>query len=74
MVESGEKSKTEIAKEIGVPLSTLSTWLKNKESILSNVPKFGESRKRAREPKLHEVDKAVTIWFTSCRDNKLLSK
>ena len=34
-VERGEKSKSQIAKEFGVPANTLSTWLKNKESILN---------------------------------------
>lgn len=71
MVETGEKIKTDIAKEFDVPLSTLSTWLKHKDSILANVPKFSEARKRAREPKCLAVDKAVTMWFTSCRDNDI---
>ena len=36
-VEKQVKSKTEIAKAFDVPCSTLSTWLKNKESIMEAV-------------------------------------
>lgn len=32
-VKKGEKSKSQIARDIGVPANILSTWLKNKESI-----------------------------------------
>ena len=34
-VEKGEKTKTAIAEQNGVPLNTLSTWLKNKEKIMN---------------------------------------
>ena len=32
-VDKKVKSKTQIAKEYGVPCSTLSTWLKNKDAL-----------------------------------------
>ena len=32
-VEQGLKSKTQIAKEVGIPQNTLSTWLKRAEQI-----------------------------------------
>lgn len=44
-VEQGEKSKSTIAKDLGVPLNTLSTWLKKKESIIDAYQQFNPKRK-----------------------------
>ena len=32
-VERGSKSKSKIASDLGIKLNTLSTWIKNKETI-----------------------------------------
>ncbi|VVC37215.1 DNA binding HTH domain, Psq-type,Homeobox domain-like [Cinara cedri] len=52
-VENRLKTKSLIAKEFGIPLNTLSTCLKNKETIL----------KRSREPENPEVDECIYKWF-----------
>lgn len=44
-VVQGEKSKSTIAKDLGVPLNTLSTWLKKKESIIDAYQQFNPKRK-----------------------------
>lgn len=44
-VEQGEKSKSTIAKDLGVPLNTLSTWLKKKESIIDAYQQLNPKRK-----------------------------
>lgn len=36
-VEQGEKSKSTIAKDIGVQFNALSTWLKKKKSLLTLI-------------------------------------
>lgn len=57
--------KTERAKKHGIPLSTLSGYLKNENQILQKyaaVP-VGEKRKRVKNPGYPSVDAALTQWF-----------
>lgn len=49
-VEKRLKKKSEIAKDFGIPLNTLSTYLKNKENILSEECESGKTQKRVRGP------------------------
>ena len=71
-MENGQKKKSEIAKEFGIPPNTLSTYLKNKEKILNSVCKASDKdRKRARGPENSDVDECVVKWFKQARDKKI---
>ena len=69
--EKGQKSKTEIAKQFNVPLSTLSTWLKNKDSIKEGYQKFGPKRKSMKVGHYDELEEVLTTWFKSTRSNDI---
>lgn len=43
-VENGER-KTDVAQQLGIPLNTLSTWIKNKEKIMSTADNNNPDRK-----------------------------
>ena len=65
-----ERLKSEIAREYSIPVSTLSTILKNREKIeecLANAGN-GKGRKRHRATEFPEVEKAVYRWFVQKRD------
>jgi len=71
-VENGFKTKSLIAKEFGIPPNTLSTCLKNKETILNKLATSSvKGRKRAREPENPDVDECVYKWFKQTRDKKI---
>lgn len=44
-VKKGEKSKSQIATDFGVPANNLSTWLKNKESNIQTYQQLNPKRK-----------------------------
>ena len=60
------KKKKDIAAECDIPPSTLSTILKNRDSLLAKHAR-GSNKKRYREPTRLEVDAALFQWFTSAR-------
>lgn len=62
--------KTSIAKKYGIPLNTLTGFIKNETKIAEDFAK-NKSSKRAREPGLPDVDKAVLRWFEDTRNNKI---
>ncbi|XP_054719284.1 tigger transposable element-derived protein 6-like [Uloborus diversus] len=66
-VEKGSKKKNQIAKEFGIPSSTLSTILKNKEAILEKCVDGFEKRKRIRVSEFQDMEKCLMIWITQCR-------
>ena len=68
-VERGSLSKKQIAEKFGISSSTLSTWLKNAESIRQKVTsgEVGPQRKRDRTAKFPEVEDALLKWFTNAR-------
>jgi hypothetical protein len=71
-VENGFKIKSLIAKEFGIPPNTLSTYLKNKETILNKLATSSvKGRKRTREPENPDVDECVYKWFKQTRDKKI---
>ena len=72
-VEKGVKSKSEIAKEYGVPSNTLSTWLKNAEKIKKAYESecFGASRKKMRLAKHEDVEKALYQWLLAARSDNI---
>ena len=64
-------SKTAVAGQFSIPLSTLSTWLKNREQIQSTYDKHNPSRKRQRTGLYEEVDKALMMWVQAARGNNI---
>lgn len=72
-VDNGRKTKTEIAKQYGIPLSTLSTFIKNRETIESQA-ESGEtdgSKKRNRGAKHERLERELLDWFFQCRSNNI---
>ncbi|KAL4083933.1 hypothetical protein QTP88_029249 [Uroleucon formosanum] len=71
-VDNGLK-KGEVAKKYGISPSTLSTILKNRESILKQLKTsvFDPSRKRMRKAQFEDVDTAVYKWFQDVRSRNV---
>ena len=61
------KKKKDIAAECDIPPSTLSTILKNRDSLLAKYALGSNKKKRYREPTRLEVDAALFQWFTAAR-------
>ncbi|XP_067669265.1 uncharacterized protein [Haliotis asinina] len=74
MVEQGDKSKAQIARELGVPHNTLSTWIKNSERIKSGYLEsdFEHSRKRLRAASFDDVDRALLRWYWDAVSHDML--
>lgn len=66
-VERGDRKKQDIAKEFGIPASTLSTILKNKVSVLKNFNANYGDRKKMKGPEFPDVEVALFKWFAQCR-------
>ena len=64
-VEKGQKSKSAIAKDFNIPASTLSTWLKNVNSIQKSYPKFKPKRKNAKIGSFDDAESAIWKWFSN---------
>ena len=67
-VEKGVKSKAQIARDLGLNSSTLSTWLNQSDSIKQGYEKFGPKRRNMRKGKWEELEDAVLKWFAFARD------
>ena len=57
--------KKDIAAECDIPLSTLSTILKNRDSLQAKHALGSKMKKCHREPTRCEVDAALFHWFTA---------
>lgn len=71
-VKNGSKKK-DVASKYGVPPNTVSTILKNKESIITAM-EYGTasgSSKRLKKPTYENVDKAIIDWFQAARSQNL---
>ena len=55
-VEAGSRSKSEVAKCYGIPLSTLSTWVKNAEKTKDVFMANGNARKRIKSCQYHTCE------------------
>lgn len=71
-VEKGEKSKSLIAIQFGIPKSTLSTIIKNKMKIIASTAE-GKSVHRYRQklPQHSDVEKCLIKWFQETRKNNI---
>lgn len=66
-VDAGNKKKTTIARQFGIPATTLSTIIKNRSRILEDLVAHGTSsqRKRIRTVAYNDVDVALYKWVRS---------
>lgn len=67
-VEAGEKKKN-VAEQYGIPSSTLSTILKNKDSIKAN--KGHNAKKRNRQAEYPKLEECLVKWFSQCRQKNI---
>ena len=72
-VDKGLKSKSEIARDLGIPQNTLSTWVKSADKIRENYHNqhFGPQRKRMRTAQFSDIEEALYKWFQTQRDKNL---
>ena len=61
------KKKKDVATDFNIPASTLSTILKNKDSIRASHALGSSKKKRMRDPTRLDVDSALFQWFTEAR-------
>lgn len=70
-VEKGVKSKTNIAKDFGIPKSTLSTILSNKEKLFQAIAAGSvtptQKTKRIRLAKHENLESQLLTWFNNVR-------
>ena len=71
-VDSGTK-KLVVARNLGIPLNTLSTWVKNREKIENAVCQnlISRQRKRRRTGTFEDIEEALLKWFRDARKNNL---
>ena len=71
-LEKGMSNK-EVVQNYGVPKSTISTWVKNKDKLLTSLEKNGtkSKRKKLRIGNFENVDKAIFMWFVAKRSQLL---
>ena len=70
-VEAGSRSKSEVAKCYGIPLSTLSTWVKNAEKTKDAFMANGNARKRVKSCQYPDVEDALFTWFKAARSQNI---
>ena len=70
-VERGERSKTEIARMFSVPLSTLSGWIKEAESIKDGYVRFAPSRCTMRKGNFQALEAELFKWCTEMLDQNV---
>lgn len=70
-VEKKIKKKNEIAKEFGIPSSTLSTILKNKATILEKFEDGLGKRKKLKTCEFPDMEKCLMVWITQCRTQNI---
>jgi hypothetical protein len=72
-VNKKERSKTEIAQVHGIPLSTLSTYLKNRDSIGNQALQGAEVSKRMRicGAKHSDLEDELFEWFCHAHVNNI---
>ncbi|MBN3292652.1 TIGD4 protein, partial [Polypterus senegalus] len=71
-VEKGDKKTVEIAEQFGIPTSTLSTFLKEKEKILKLYSeKSCGHQKRMRECEYPVIEQCILKRFVQARDRNV---
>lgn len=67
-VEKGAKSKAQFARELNIASTTLSTWIKNADTIKDGFKTFSPARKNMRTGQCDELETALLQWFKYARD------
>ena len=62
-LENKQKTRTDIMKELKIPSSTLSTWLKNREKIKRGVVNFPSWRRSMKPGQYQEIDEKMAKWY-----------
>jgi len=70
-VEKGKQTKTAIAKQFGVPLNTLSTWLKSAAKLKDAHENTGSARKRIRLCQYPDIEEALFMWIKNARSQNI---
>lgn len=72
-VDRGQIKKTDVVREAEVSPSILSTWMKNKDEILSAYEgsSFTPQAKRMRQSQHVTVEKAVELWIREARTSNV---
>ncbi|XP_052782508.1 uncharacterized protein LOC128218829 [Mya arenaria] len=67
-VERGVKTKAQIARELNINSSTLSTWLKNTAAIKEGFRNFSPKRKTMKSGKWDELEAELIKWLANTHD------
>lgn len=71
-IDKGIKKKKVIAADFGIPPSTLSTIIKNREEILKKAENgVSNDRKRFKTCTYEDIDKVTLEWFKMARDKNV---
>ena len=73
VVKRGVK-KCDVAKRIGVPANTLSTWIKKKDRILETFNELYPSRKRHRLSPYADLETSLIAWLKQTKNKGLISR
>ena len=57
------KKVTEVAREYGLPRTTVSTWKKQSDKIIQDAGKSTPKRKRLRQSPHIEVEQSLILWL-----------
>ena len=69
-LENGISNKN-VGEKYGVPKNFVSTWLNNKEKLLTALKKSSNKRKKFRESNYPDIDNVVFKWFLSQRGKSI---
>jgi len=69
--ENKLKKKTEIAAYFKIPTSTLSTLIKNRETIEKNYDNGNSKKLKIRNSAYPKIEECVLKWFVQCRDQNI---
>ena len=72
-LEEDGVTNTYIAKKYGVPLNTLTYWVKNKIDIITKYEsgQYGAKRQKLSSGKYDNIDTAVYKWFINARERNV---
>ena len=72
-LEEDGVANTYIAKKYGVPLNTLTYWVKNKIDIITKYEsgQYGAKRQKLSSGKYDNIDTAVYKWFINARERNV---
>ena len=63
----GSMKVAEVAREYGLPCTTVSTWKKQSEKIIQDAGKSTPKRKRLRRSPHIEVEQSLILWLREMR-------